>query len=93
MPWKIKKALSALGGITITNLHFANDINGLAGEEGDLAILVERLNKASTAYSMETSAEKTVLMKNNISGINNEIKKRDRCLRQSQALVPRLSWI
>ena len=74
MPWKIKKALSALGGITITNLHFANDINGLAGEEGELAKLVERLNKASTAYGMETSAEKTKLMTNNTSGINTEIK-------------------
>ena len=43
-------------GRTITNLHFANDISGLAGEEEELANLVEHLNKASTAYRMEISA-------------------------------------
>ena len=36
--------------------------------------LVERLDKASTAFSMEISAEKTKLMTNNTSGINTEIK-------------------
>ena len=58
-------------GRTITNLHFADDIDGLAGEEEELANLVERLDEASTAYGMEISAEKTKLMTNNISGINN----------------------
>ena len=58
---------------TITNLRFADDIDGLAGEE-ELANLVERLDKASTAYGMEISAEKTKLVKNNTSGINTEIK-------------------
>ena len=62
------------GGWTITNLRFAGDIDGLAGEEEELANLVERLDKASTAYGMEISAEKTKLMTNNISGINTEIK-------------------
>ena len=36
-------------GRTITNLHFADDIDGLGGEEEELAKLVERLNKASTS--------------------------------------------
>ena len=63
----------SIGGRTITNLRFADDIDGLAGEEKELAKLVECLNKASTAYGMEISAEKTKLMKNNISGINTEI--------------------
>ena len=62
------------GGRTITNLRFADDIDGLAGEEDELANLVERLDKASTAYGMEISAEKTKLMTNNTSGINTEIK-------------------
>ena len=44
------------------------------GEEEELAKLFERLNKASTAYGKEISAEKTKLMTNNISGINREIK-------------------
>ena len=46
----------------------------MSGEEGELANLVHRLDKASTAYSMEISAEKTKLMTNNTSGINTEIK-------------------
>ena len=52
-------------GRTITNLRFADDINGLAGEEEELAKLVERLDKASTAYGMEISTKKTKLMTNN----------------------------
>ena len=36
--------------------------------------VVERLDKASTAYDIETSAEKTKLMTNKTSGINKEIK-------------------
>ena len=46
----------------------------LAGEGEELAKLVECLNKASTAFGMEISAEKTKLMTNNTSGINTEIK-------------------
>ena len=60
----------SIGGRTITNLRFADDIDGLAGEEDELANLVERLDKASTAYNKETSAEKTQLMINTTSGIN-----------------------
>ena len=61
-------------GRTITNLRFADDIDGLAGEEEELANLAERLDKASTAYGMEISAEKTKRMTNNTSGINTEIR-------------------
>ena len=35
----------SIGGRTITNLRFADDIDGLAGEEEELANLVERLDK------------------------------------------------
>ena len=62
------------GDRTIINLRFADDIDGLAGEEGELAKSIERLDKASTAYGMEISAEKTRLMTNNTSGINKEIE-------------------
>ena len=62
------------GGRTITNLCFADDIDGLAGEEEELANLVARLDKASIAYSMEINTEKIKLMTNNTSGINTEIK-------------------
>ena len=71
---KIHEGTVSNGGRTITNLRFANDIDGLAGEEEELANLVEHLNKASTAYGMEISAEKTKLMTNNTSGFNTEIK-------------------
>ena len=46
------------GGRTITNLRFADDNDGLAGEEEELANLVERLDKASTAYGQEISARR-----------------------------------
>ena len=62
-----------IGGRAISNLRFADDIDGLAGKE-ELAKLVQRLDKASTAYGMEISAENTMLMTNNTSGINTEIK-------------------
>ena len=65
---------ASLGARAITNLRFADDIDGLAGEEEELAKLVERLDKASTAYGMDISAEKTKLMTNNTSGTNTEIK-------------------
>ena len=64
----------SIGGRTITNLRFADDIDGLAVKEEELENLVGRLDKASTAYGMEISAEKTKLMTNNTSGINTEIK-------------------
>ena len=37
------------GGRAMTDLRFADDIDGLAGEEEELAKLVERLDKVSTA--------------------------------------------
>ena len=51
----------------------ADDIDGLAGEEQELANLDEHLDKAFTAYGVENSAEKTKLITNNTSGINKEI--------------------
>ena len=60
------------GGRTISNLCFADNIDCLAREEEKLAKLAACL--ASTAYGMEISVEKTKLMTNNTSGINNEIK-------------------
>ena len=64
----------SVGGRTTTSLRFADDIDGLKGDEEELANLVERLEKASTAYGLEISAEKTKLMTHNTSGINTDIK-------------------
>ena len=66
------KGIVSIGGRAITNLRFADDIDGFAGEE-ELAKLVEHFDKASTAYGMEISAEKTKLM-TNTSGNTTEIK-------------------
>ena len=46
----------------------------MTGEEEELANLVERLDKASTGFGMEISAENTKLMTNSTSGINTEMK-------------------
>ena len=64
----------SIGVRTITSLRFADDFDGLTGEEEEMANLVECLDKASTAYGMKISAEKTKLITNNSSGINTEIK-------------------
>ena len=63
----------SIGGRTITNLRFADDIKGLAGHEQELVKLVNHLEEASTAYGMQISAVKTQLMKNNTSGISTDI--------------------
>ena len=47
----------SIGGRTITNIRLADDIDSLAGEEEELAKLVERLD-----YGVEISAEKMKLM-------------------------------
>ena len=64
----------SIGGRTISNLRFADDIDGVAGAEEELTKLAERLDKDSTAYGMEISAEKTKLMTSNTSGIKTEIQ-------------------
>ena len=60
-------------GRTITNLRFADDIDGLAGQEQELVKLVNHLEEASTAYSMQTSPVKNQLMTNNTNGISTDI--------------------
>ena len=68
----LKRTVS-IGGRTITNLCFADDIAGKAREE-ELAKLAERLDKASTTYGMEISAEKTKLMTTPVASTQTEIK-------------------
>ena len=63
----------SIGGRTITNLRFADDIDGLARQEQELVKLVNHLEEASTAYGMQISAEKTHLMTNNTNGISTDI--------------------
>ena len=56
---EVHKGFVSIVDRIITNLRFADDIEGFAGEEEELANLVERLDKASTAYGMEIGAEKS----------------------------------
>jgi len=64
----------SIGGRNITNLRFADDIDGLAGTEDELATMVKSLDKTSQAYGMEINAEKTKLMTNNANGIKRNIE-------------------
>ena len=70
----------SIGGRTISNLRFADDIDGLAGKEEELVRLVQQLDKTARAYGMEISAEKTKLMTNNSNGINTDIMINDQQL-------------
>ena len=63
----------SIGGRTITNLRFADDIDGPAGLEQELENLVRHLDRCSTAYGMEISANKTKLMTNSNNGIQRDI--------------------
>ena len=48
----------SIGGRTITNVRFADDIDTLAGKEEKLIKFVNQLDKASTTYGMEIIEEK-----------------------------------
>ena len=56
------------------NLRVADDIDGLAGNEEELIKLVNRLDKASTTYGMEITAEKTKPMNNNTRRISSDMR-------------------
>ena len=64
----------SIGGRTITNLRFADDIDALAGKEDELVKLINHLDTTSTKYGMQISAERTKLMTNNIKGISLDVR-------------------
>ena len=68
----------SIGGRNITNLRFADDIDGVAGNEDELNELIRHLNNASTEFGMEISEEKTKEMTN--STFTSEIKIKDKKL-------------
>ena len=59
----------SIGGRTIINLQFAEDIDALAEEEYELEALVKSLDRTCTGYKMWISAEKTKLMTNSANDI------------------------
>ena len=65
----------SIGGINITNLRFADDIDALAEEEQELEALVG--SPTIPAHGMmEIRAEMTNLMPNSANGNQGEIKER-----------------
>ena len=64
----------SIGGRIITNLRFADGSDALARKEEELFKLANQLDKASTTYAMEISAEKTKLMTNNNREISSDIR-------------------
>ena len=63
----------SIGDRTITNLRFADDIDGPAGQEQELVKLLNHFEEASAEYGIQISAEKTHLMTNNTNGISTDI--------------------
>ena len=63
-----------VGGRLITNLRFADDIDGLAGTEKELGSMIGKLDKTSRDFGMEISAEKTKIMTNRANGFTKNIK-------------------
>ena len=63
-----------IGGRTITNLRFADDIDGLSGSEEELSHLVKCIDKTCEAAGMEISGGKTKVMTNKKGGFSNGIE-------------------
>ena len=64
----------SIGGRTITNLRFADDIDALAGKEDELVKLINHLDTTSTKYGMEINAETTKLMTKNTKVISSDVR-------------------
>ena len=71
----------SIGGRNVSNLRFADDIDGLAGSQEELAELIKRLDESCSAFGMEISAEKTKVMTNtHVKDLNIEFKVKDSVL-------------
>ena len=71
----------SIGGRCVSNLRFADDIDGLAGSQAELKELIKRLDVSCTKYGMEISAEKTKVMTNShVKNVNSEFKVKDSVL-------------
>jgi len=60
-----------IGGLSINNLRFADDIDLITGSMKELAELTERLDKSASAFGMEISAEKSKMMVTPATNENN----------------------
>ena len=56
-------ATNSTGGHKITNLRFADDINGITEEDNEITKLVHILDTTAAKLGMEICAEKTKIMR------------------------------
>ena len=63
----------SIGRQNMTNLHFADDIDGLAGTEDELRQLPKHLEDTSQSDGMLINASKTKVMSNTTDGLIDEI--------------------
>ena len=64
----------SIAGNVITNLRFADDIDGLAESEEELTRLANNINNAAASYGMEINYQKTKVMTNNPQGFTDDIR-------------------
>ena len=83
----------SIGGRTTTNLRFADDIDGRAGTETELASLVERLDKTSTAYGMRIRIKKAFPQTSSVlSLLANSWRMAALCLTTTSRRSPLSTW-
>ena len=63
----------SIGGKIITNLRFADDIDGLASSESEVANLIKIIDNTARAYGMEINSTKTKIMANSEGSFTSEI--------------------
>ena len=68
----------SIGGRNITNLHFADDIDGLAGSKDERATLEKNMDEISSRFDMKISAERTKLMTNIANTSQTRLKSENR---------------
>ena len=65
------QSTKSIGGRSISNLQFADDIDLLAGSESELQAVTDSLEKSAASYVMEISHEKSnILIKGDGCGPN-----------------------
>ena len=67
-------------GRVITNMRFGNDIDGLAGSEEELKVLIGCINRTAKACNMKINADRMKVMMNSAEGISREIKVNNACV-------------
>lgn len=75
----------SLGGRTINNLRFADDIDLIAGSEEELQDLTNRLSMRAKAYGMEVSTEKSKILVNSAKNTTTQIYMNGEQLEEVQA--------